>query len=353
MKSDSFNGQPYFANEACEPKAQVLILHGICEHGLRYAELSHSLQQNRISSAFTDHPGHGLHCKSGQLMNKTINAYAQNKNFNRLSSSFLHYKNTKTSKEFTDESIKKGAQLQFPEIVDYQISFLKFLFEKNVFTKELPLIIFGQSLGGLVCASMTHRLAEHNIKTAGAVFLSPAFGCAPAPSKGRGLFYKFIEKLENHFLNKCIEACSKKSLFKIFLLKPALKLNFQKDTGWAWKYISDLPEENHLFACDPLIRRKISFRFLYSILQTMVENMSKAAKFPCPFYTAYGTEDRIVDSHSTDLFIENYLKSNIGEKTKIKKMYNFMPHELHKSSCKQDIFNEISEWIIKLIEQDK
>ena len=351
MNSRDFKGRPFYINDAYEPKAQVLILHGICEHGLRYSDLSHFLKKNRFSSAFTDHPGHGLFCPSGPEMQAVTDSYSNNDDFNRLSASFLHYRNTETSHKFLQECNIIGSRLNLREIADYQIDFLNFLYQENIFRRDLPLIIFGQSLGGLICSMVTHKLKDRDIRPEGVILYSPAFGPVIRPPRGKGLFYKAAGKAETFFLNKSKKACQKNTLFKLMVLNPLLKLNPSRGSEWSVKYISDLEEENHLFDCDPLIHRKLSMHFLFSILQSMVENVNKAAKFPCPFFTAYGTDDRIVDSRATDVFVENYLKSNIGNKTTIKRVENFMPHELHKSSMKSEVFTETAEWINMLIDR--
>ncbi|CAM3695507.1 alpha/beta hydrolase [Parendozoicomonas haliclonae] len=59
LDASDFHQIPLHTWQAAAPKATVLILHGMAEHGLRYGRLAETLNQHGYNVAAIDHRGHG------------------------------------------------------------------------------------------------------------------------------------------------------------------------------------------------------------------------------------------------------------------------------------------------------
>jgi alpha-beta hydrolase superfamily lysophospholipase len=349
MLSKQYEGKTFFVNDTSVPRGQVVILHGICEHSLRHIELSNTLQSQDFSSAFIDHPGHGLQLSSGPALQKAVDGYLNESSPEQLSSAFAHYKNTQEANQFQEEFQTAGKNLSLNDIIHFQLSFIKFLFSERIFCPKTPLLLYGQSMGGLIAAELCHKLKEENIEVAGMIFLSPAFDAIAAPPKGNRALHKLSHKLEECILNSSRKACFSTTLFGISLLPAFIFLNPNNNTSWISDYTSDIDQQKKINRQDPLIGHAVSLRFRHSILKTMMSVQAKAARFPCDFFIAYGENDKIVNSLGADVFCERYLKTHSPCQSKIIKLQKFEPHELLRSSVKNEIQGAILEWLYIMI----
>ena len=67
----------------------------------------------------------------------------------------------------------------------------------------------------------------------------------------------------------------------------------------------------------------------------MTAQADKSSKFPCPFYLAYGTEDKIINNNGSEKFIEDYSKTHDKDASCTFKLDGFQAHELHKTTIKE------------------
>ncbi|MCM8536645.1 MAG: lysophospholipase [Lentisphaeraceae bacterium] len=312
-----FENKDFILETPKEPKINLLILHGICEYSERYKELIEKFKQQDIQVAAIDHPGHG----------KSLNS----------------------SQNFQEDFYKVSQTLTIDEIIDYQISFLNFLYDQKYFSKDLPLLLFGQSMGGLIATKLSLKIQTKLPQLKGVILLSPAF--KPIATKNSGFINLLRFKVEQVFLNKCWSCCTGNSpIFKNTILKNILKINPAVDSARAEAAISDLAEVNKAFASDPFIGRKISLQFLHSILKNMVSVIDAKEKFKLPYFLSWGDKDKIVAGQGSKEFVEKNLDET--QRCFVKEYKDFFPHELHNSSRKEEVISDMLKWIKALEASD-
>ncbi|MCM8530128.1 MAG: lysophospholipase [Lentisphaeraceae bacterium] len=312
-----FENKDFILETPKETKLNLLILHGICEYSERYTELIQKFKRQQVQVAAIDHPGHG--------------------------------KSLASSDNFQSDFYKTSQTLTIDQIVDYQVNFLHFLYDQKYFSKKLPLLLFGQSMGGLIATRLSLRIKKDYPQLKGVILLSPAF--KPVATKNSGFINLLRFKIEQVFLNKCWSCCKGKSpVFRQTILKSVLRMNPAVDSARAEAAISDIADVNKAFASDPLVGRKMSIRFLYSILQSMVSVIEAEEVFPHPYFLSWGDKDKIVAGQGSKDFAEKN-----ADKTKrcfVKEYKNFFPHELHNSSRKEEVINDMLSWIEALEASD-
>ena len=332
-------------------KANVLIFHGICEHSLRYTYLIDFLNKQGISCAAIDHLGHGQQVSSSENFQEQSKLYRQSPTSKSLLESF-HSCRKENRESFQSSFYKANHALDLNEIVQFQKEYIHFLYQENIFSKDKPLFLLGQSMGGLIAAELSYVIKDDNLPFKGSILLSPAF--KPIATHLPGFLNGLRYTVEQTFLNKCWQACQGKSpLFSKTIFRAALAANPPVDSGKVGDFICDIVENNELFKNDPLIGRNITLRFLHSILVLMTQVHDKAAEFPRPFLLLYGEDDKIVHSQgSKDFFQINNQSKNKFPESSSTCYEGFFPHELHNSSKQSEIMQEIATWITTLAASD-
>ncbi|WP_267893795.1 alpha/beta hydrolase [Mesoplasma florum] len=69
----------YIWDEVKNPKAIIQLVHGSCEHSLRYKEFAKKMNDNQIIVISSDHRGHG---KTALLNNKPLGYFSKNNGWN-------------------------------------------------------------------------------------------------------------------------------------------------------------------------------------------------------------------------------------------------------------------------------
>ena len=308
--------------------AQVIILHGICEHSFRYLPLIHRLNDAGIDCTLIDHPGHGVQISPYLSCEKSYNSY-------------LNGNQMPTDKYFQKEFYRANKNLTLSKIISFQEEFIKFLFSEKIFNPDRPTFLLGQSMGGLIAAVLAEKI--HSLT--GIILLSPAFKARAKLITNNSAGDKVRFKVESTIIRKSDESFQKSSLFKTFILSPLLAINPPNECSWAKDYISDLKEVNCTFANDPYVGRKLSLRFLQTIQSQMYHTREKKSTFPYPVFMEFGSEDKIVDAEGSEIFSQKRL----GHKNDhVRKIENFQPHEIHNSSMKDELFRNMTDWIAKL-----
>lgn len=282
-----------------DPIATVQIIHGMAEHGKRYANFAKFLNEKRINVFATDHRGHGLSKKENEI--------------------------------FGDIG-KNGFKL----MVEDEAYFSKIIQEKY----KLPHIIFSHSMGSFI----GQLLIQKNKDIANALIIS-------------GSSYGLNKKAK---LGKLLAKLSL-SIFGIRPSKLLDSLSFngynqftEKRTSFDWlsrdkkevdKYIND----SHSGFISPNI---LYFYFFDSLINLWnnknLENINKKL----PIYIFSGDKDPV---GNYGLAVQNLydLYSNIGIENLQLKIYKDGRHEMLNELNKLEVYNDIYQWINNILLQDK
>ena len=341
---EKYKGIDFVFSPSESEKASILILHGICEHSLRYSYLIKYLNNCGFTCAAVDHPGHGKQIEGSSDFARQLESYERTEDKNLLLSS-LKEATENSKKNFQTHFHKCSETLKLSEIIEFQKEFLSYLYEEGIFKKGTPLFLLGQSMGGLIAAHLSFAIDKSNYPFSGTVFLSPAF--RPIATQQPGFINNIYYKIEETFLNKCWDACMGKSpIFSNIILKLALTINPPIDSGRAGDAISDIELVNDIFKNDPLVGKNISLRFLHSVLISMTQVMQKAGDFSKPYLLLYGSEDQIVNSKGSKEFHDlSQQSSKKFADSKAVCYENYFPHELYNSKKENEVMQIIADWI--------
>jgi acylglycerol lipase len=239
------------------PKAVLFIVHGLGEHLGRYEEMAKVFIENQLAVFAFDHRGHG------QSKGKRGHA----------------------------ESID-----QLVEDVEFALMQCRNLF------LELPVFLFGHSMGGQIVASYLDKVKSKEI--AGAIISSAWFRIATPPPLWQ---INLIKRLK-----------------KVF---PALTQSNRLDP----KYISSVPSEVDAYQKDPLVHDKMSLALFNTLFQNGLQLMHEAQAVKIPVLVCHGNRDQI----TATLGSEQYA-NNLGEKAEFK-IWPDAFHEPHHDKDKEQV----------------
>jgi len=247
------------------PKAVLFIVHGHGEHSGRYEALANLFIDNQIAVFAFDHRGHG---KSG-------------------------------GKRGHADSIE-----QFVEDVELVLMKCRSLF------LEIPVFIYGHSMGGQIVASYLDKVKSKEIS--GAIVSSAWFWLVSSPPAWQ---IKLIKKLA--------------------LIMPRLTLSNGLDSA----LISSVATEVLLYKNDPLIHDKISLALFDTLYHNGVWLTNHAQEVKVPVLVCHGDKDQITDRSGS----EQYAKK-IGTKAEFK-IWPGAKHESHNDYDKENVMQFYVDWL--------
>jgi len=282
-----------------EPIATVQIIHGMAEHGKRYANFAKFLNEKKINVFATDHRGHGL---------------------------------SKKEEEIFGDIGKNGFEL----MVEDEGYFAKLIQEKY----KLPHIIFSHSMGSFIC----QLLIQKNKNIANGIILSGSSSELEKKAK----LGKIIAKLSLNIFgirpSKLLDTLSFYDYNKFT----------EKRTSFDWlsndkkevdKYIND----SHSGFISPNILYFYLFESLINLWKDKkLENINKTL----PIYIFSGDKDPI---GNYGLAVQNLydLYTNIGVENIQIKIYKDGRHEMLNELNKLEVYNDIYQWINNILLQDE
>lgn len=247
------------------PQAVLFIVHGLGEHHGRYAELARSFCNSKIAVFAFDHRGHG---KSAG---------------------------------------KRGHADGIDQLIeDTEHAMMKC---RSIFL-DLPIFIFGHSMGGQVVATFVNKLKSKELS--GAIISSPWIKMKNPPPKWQVNLAKRL-------------AC----------LFPKLTMSNGLDPD----HISSVKEEVEAYTGDPVIHDRISlslFKSLYFNGLTLPDS-AQAAKIPV--LVAHGSADEITDPGASRSYA-----ARLVEKANFKIWQNAR-HEPHHDAEKNAVIQHYIHWI--------
>jgi alpha-beta hydrolase superfamily lysophospholipase len=252
-----------------QPKKIVCIVHGLGEHSGRYEHLAEIFSESSITTFALDLRGHGQsEGKRG------------------------HAKNIDDLIADTEELMKIA----------------------RVIYNDLPMIIFGHSMGGNLVARLVSKKPTKEI--AGFALSAPWLQLAFDPPKWKLVLGKYIANII-----------------------PSLT----QPNGLNTKYLSKDETEIKKYEEDPLVHGQISARLFSEIVKSGKE-LQKIAGIDIPGFCYYGLSDKIIDSTASHQF---------ATKNNLKWMgYENVYHEPHNDSEKAQVIKHLVEWILTVNKND-
>ena len=327
----------YFIFEGSKnpPKAQILWLHGICEHAMRYKAVALELCGHGYETVLVDHRAHGFTLDEAKPLRSLID------NYQKPAGELVKILPCLSSTE--EKRLRKERLLEFRRITMgdhlsdlHELAMNLYDVEPHGFRKDIPLFITGHSMGGLLASRLAlefHR-KENGVSPQAVVLLSPAFQPIAPPWN---ILAKFIL-----YLNE-------KSYGPLKKMRPILEFigarNFQQNTKWTADFISDDPIEKELFKKDPLISRFTTLNYFAAIDQLMKRMQGCANRYPLPILCIYGARDHIVHPKGTEKFLDSYRKGKGRKNLTTLKFPDVWWHELLRSSKKKDVMQKILHYI--------
>ncbi len=322
------------SDSAVETCAEMVFVHGLCEHAFRFLPLARRLARQGVRVHLFHQLGHGVHG-------------ADVERFDWLAQSYF---NGRRPEDVLDD-LEDGACDGSAEVCAGAERVMRSLdLWRNVERAEavvraasisrLPLFVGGHSLGGLVACLAAQRLADERnaepIVLAGVTLLSP--GLRPRGSPRGGWFEQAVVSLSWR-------------LGRITVLRPlhallslVTRIPVEIDVQWASHAISDLSNECQLHAIDPLILDRVPLPFLGRIEALMLAAQREATKLTVAIWLAAGESDRVVDTRGVEEFCHS-LSGNASAANQIQVLSGFAPHDPLRSSRAEELTGSLIDWI--------
>lgn len=247
------------------PKAIVIISHGYAEHSGFYIPLMEFLASKGYGVYALDHRGHGR------------------------------------SEE------ERGHLEEFEVFLEDMDFFVDFILSKHT---ELPLFLFGHSMGGLIAFAYG---ILHPEKLRGQVFSGAAVG-RPA---GSGWMPNWIFKLIKRYL-------SRYKVYPVLSQRGTRNMEIRKYSGE-----------------DPLVLGYATAGFFYEFIVRGVQFVQgNASRYRVPCIFLHGTDDRIIPYQSS---MEIFKK--IASEDKEIKLYEGLYHELVQEPEREEVMQDILTWL--------
>lgn len=242
----------------------IIIVHGLGEHSGRYNIFKEFLKNKKVAIYALDLPGHGM------------------------------------------SDGRKGDIKKFDKFLDYLEDVLIHIRKKNL---ENPIILFGHSLGGLICLSFLINRESKEIYSA--IISSPWIKLGLEVPK-------YLIVIQKVLVN----------IIPGFRLSNRININ----------YLTKDNEINYKYSKDQLVHDRISFR-LYSEINKQIELVKERAnRIKIKTLLYHGSDDKIISSESVDV-LSLLIKNN--EKI----IFNRAYHEPHNDIEKKEVFKKIIKFL--------
>ncbi|MEJ6506087.1 MAG: alpha/beta hydrolase [Crocinitomicaceae bacterium] len=253
-----------YKSDVKTPKAVVFIIHGMGEHAKRYAHVSEYFKNINIAVVAIDLRGHG------------------------------------------NSQGKRGHMPSYEDIMNDLLLAVK---EVSDFYSDLPIIMYGHSIGGNLTLNYLLRHPEH---IAGAIVTSPYLRLGFEPPRWKVLLAKFSTNIY-----------------------PALS----QPTGLDQSALSRIPQVIAEYQNDKLVHDKITASFFINSHHAGISAIENAAKITTPLLLMHGSLDRLTSPEGSKDFYAK-AKSNVTFH-----LWEGLYHEIHNEPEKLEVFKKEVEWI--------
>lgn len=200
---------------------------------------------------------------------------------------------------------KRGHNPNFEAVLE---SVTKTIEKAKELFPDKPIFLYGHSMGGNVVANYALR-KQHNLK--GIVATSPFLKLAFTPPAIKLFVGKIFQKIA-----------------------PSLTMGNELDAN----DISRDKNEVEKYLKDPLVHAKISPNYSIKFIETGQWAIENAKNLKTPMFLLHGTDDKITAYKGTEEFANNVEKATL-------KLYKNGYHELHNDFCKEEMLNDIVNWL--------
>ncbi|MDB5986680.1 MAG: alpha/beta hydrolase [Nevskia sp.] len=283
---------------AAAPTAALLIVHGMAEHGARYARLAAALNAQGIAVYAPDLPGHGLSVQQPQ------------------------------DRGFFKEHDGWGYALDAIHQVRLHVAAAH---------AGLPLLLLGHSMGSFLSQ---HYLVEHGAGLAGAVLSATTGSLGPTRALGATLLRAEGWLFGKRHPSALAEALSFKTFNKRFDRKDA-------PARTAFDWLSRDPDEVDRYIADPQCGFRCSAQLWVDLLDAGAQLLDPArlARIPrtLPILLIAGSDDPVSGGASgPNLLAAAYRKTAISDVGV--KIYPQGRHELLNDICREQVTADLSHW---------
>lgn len=200
---------------------------------------------------------------------------------------------------------KRGHNPSFEAVLD---SVSKTIEKARELFPEKPIFLYGHSMGGN--AVINYVLKKRN-DLRGVIATSPFLKLAFEPPKIKLAVGKLLQKIA-----------------------PSITMGNELDAT----HISREKAEVDKYINDPLIHSKISPNFSLTFIDTGKWAIDNAGKLKTEMFLLHGTDDKIIDYKGTQEFANNAKNATL-------KLYEGGYHELHNDLCKEEMLQDIVNWL--------
>lgn len=200
---------------------------------------------------------------------------------------------------------KRGHNPSFEAVLE---SVTKTIEKAKELFPEKPIFLYGHSMGGNVVVNYALRKNED---LQGVIATSPFLKLAFEPPKIKLAVGKLLQKIA-----------------------PSITMGNELDAT----HISREQVEVEKYINDPLIHDKISPNFSLTFIETGKWAIENANKLNTQMFLLHGTDDKIIDYKGSQEFANNSKNATL-------KLYEGGFHELHNDLCKEEMLQDIVDWI--------
>ncbi len=280
---------------AGSPKAVVQIVHGMAEHGGRYARLASALTAQGYAVYAQDLPGHGHTAGSTAALGHVADHGTW-----PLLLSAVH-----------------GVRAHIEQV-----------------HPGVPLFLFGHSMGSFIAQ---HHLVEHGAGLAGAVLSATSGSLGPLRAIGLKLNQLEIRLMGPQYRSPLTEALTFKTFNKAF-----------KPNRTASDWLSRDTAEVDAYVADPHCGFRCSAALWAGLLSAGAHLLSsqRLARVPArlPVMLIAGSEDPVCDGgRGTHLLAQHYGKAGLSDVTTL--VYEGARHELLNETCRDEVTRDLFDWL--------
>ncbi|MFZ0429582.1 MAG: alpha/beta fold hydrolase [Acidobacteriota bacterium] len=325
-----------FESPSHEPRAEVLLIHGLTEHPGRHFATARRLAERGYGVTLFELAGHGGSQLPVEQSEKIYRTYALSEDAATIRRSIAP--SNGISEFFTSQyaalrSLRiRRHQEQIARVVEHVLPNLSG-------QPETPLFLIGSSMGGLLTADAAlatpQMRSEGTLQLRGTVLLGPAFRPQGQPA--------------NRIQNAVIGEAWAERRFPIaplrFVVKNALRFNLRLDTSWGAPYMSDQAEEVELYRDDPLIFKAMPSAYASSIESLMAQVDGKAERYPVDCLFFFPGFDGITSLAGGLQFAHRVREERGDRRCQIIQYEGIAAHDLTRSSVREQVLATILEWL--------
>lgn len=179
---------------------------------------------------------------------------------------------------------------------------------KEFLGTEKPIFLYGHSMGGN--AVINYSLSNSN-DLKGVIATSPFLRLAFQPPKWKLFLGKIIKNIA-----------------------PSITLGNEVNHS----FISRDKDEVKKYSNDKLVHSKVSPNFSLVFMEKGEWAISNASSLSIPMLLLHGTDDQLIDYKGTQAFSDRTEKADLI-------LYDKGYHELHNDLCKEEMMNDVIEWL--------